>query len=127
MPSRFQREGGCGGCLGHLPSPCPLPSGEGRLGSAIERISIGLALAGGVLLVALGALVTVSVLLRWWTTQPVPLKAAAINKMEGLLPVVVMINTDGSPDQILRASSCLPAAHSTSPRCAAISASGRSE
>jgi TRAP-type C4-dicarboxylate transport system permease small subunit len=39
---------------------------------SVERISTALALAGGILLLLLAALVTLSVLLRWWTTQPVP-------------------------------------------------------
>lgn len=42
-----------------------------------------------------------------WTTQPVPLSAAAIDKVEGLLPVVVMIGTDGSPEAMDRARTVL--------------------
>jgi ABC-type antimicrobial peptide transport system permease subunit len=45
--------------------------------------------------------------LYFWTTQPVPLNAAAIDKVEGLLPVVVMIGTDGSPEAMDRARTLL--------------------
>ena len=38
----------------------------------VERVSVGLALVGGVLLLLVAGLITGSVLLRWWTTQPVP-------------------------------------------------------
>ncbi|MGX9899529.1 hypothetical protein ACW0JT_05845 [Arthrobacter sp. SA17] len=45
--------------------------------------------------------------LYFWTTQPVPLKAAAINKVEGLLPAVVVVSTDGSPEAMDRARTIL--------------------
>jgi TRAP-type C4-dicarboxylate transport system permease small subunit len=42
------------------------------LGTLVERVSVGLALTGGILLLLIGGLVTASVLLRWWSSQPVP-------------------------------------------------------
>ncbi|WP_247046597.1 FtsX-like permease family protein [Arthrobacter rhizosphaerae] len=45
--------------------------------------------------------------LYFWTTQPVPLKAAAVNEVEGLLPAVVVISTDGSPEAMDRARTIL--------------------
>ncbi|WP_458112304.1 FtsX-like permease family protein [Arthrobacter sp. R1-13] len=45
--------------------------------------------------------------LYFWTTQPVPLSAAATDKVEGLHPVVMMIDTDGSPEAMDRARTVL--------------------
>jgi TRAP-type C4-dicarboxylate transport system permease small subunit len=42
------------------------------VGRFVERASTVLALAGGALLLLIAALITVSVLLRWLTAQPVP-------------------------------------------------------
>ncbi|WP_461164359.1 hypothetical protein [Arthrobacter sp. R4-81] len=45
--------------------------------------------------------------LYFWTAQPVPLSAAATDKVEGLHPVVMMIDTDGSPEAMDRARTVL--------------------
>jgi ABC-type antimicrobial peptide transport system permease subunit len=45
--------------------------------------------------------------LRFWTTQPVLLTPAPVDKLEGLLPVVMVVGTDGSPEAMDRARTVL--------------------
>lgn len=42
-----------------------------------------------------------------WTTNPVPLTAAPVDSLGGLVPVVMMVNTDGTPAAIDRARTSL--------------------
>ncbi|WP_307857161.1 ABC transporter permease [Pseudarthrobacter albicanus] len=45
--------------------------------------------------------------LNSWTTTPVPLTAAPVDNLEGLVPVVMVVSTDGTPEAIDRARTSL--------------------
>jgi hypothetical protein len=45
--------------------------------------------------------------LNAWTSTPVPLTAAPVESLEGLVPVVMVVSTDGTPDAVNRAHTAL--------------------
>jgi hypothetical protein len=45
--------------------------------------------------------------LNAWTSKPVPLTAAPVDSLEGLVPVMMVVSTDGTPDAIDRARTAL--------------------
>lgn len=45
--------------------------------------------------------------LQSWTTQPIALEAAPIQTLEGLVPLVVVVGTDGTPEALDRARTAL--------------------
>ncbi|MET3919098.1 FtsX-like permease family protein [Arthrobacter sp. UYEF20] len=45
--------------------------------------------------------------LNTWTSKPVPLAAAPVDNLEGLVPVVMVVSTDGTPEAIDRARTAL--------------------